>query len=421
VLMRLKTSTGEECKRDIATTVLDAIDEFLKQQARMVTFDYGGDARVIVCEGAVDAGLGSRVWLAAQVLARCLVSAPQIVQGAEVLELGSGIGLVGLLAHRLGANRVVLTDNEVKVLSCLRRSAAATAALQRHGQDEQNALQQCSNPPEHWQQQQQQQQPLSPPQQQQQQQHHQQQQQQYHEHQHSSEQHYRRSPPQQQQQQQQQRAQQRQQSAVGDPVGESGSGEPEELEWDPEDADTCSEDDFDGSVGWTPPVSKSTQWMGGHMNELPWEQESVQVRRLDWVEDMAATGPPPDSDGDRCPDLPAGDTYKIVVASDVVYEEAAVQALAGVLASRLAPTGRALICCPIREQVLFDSFLNHLEQQNLRHEVQGVQPLHEDAGVSAQVTDYEGGFKLVAVQHAEAPPYDWPWEAMTAWQQDGKR
>lgn len=38
------------------------------------------------------------------------------------------------------------------------------------------------------------------------------------------------------------------------------------------------------------------------------------------------------------------------------------------------------------------------------------------AALEAQVKDYEGGFQLLAVQHAGAPPYDWQWEAMTAWQ-----
>ena len=47
-----------------------------------------------------------------QAMARTLAAAPQLVTGRCVLEVGAGVGLVGLLAGRLGAAQVAL-------LSCL--------------------------------------------------------------------------------------------------------------------------------------------------------------------------------------------------------------------------------------------------------------------------------------------------------------
>lgn len=59
---------------------------------------------------------GARVWPAAPVLIRHLENSPSLRQrlsGARVLELGSGLGLVGLSIAALGAKKVCLTDRLV--------------------------------------------------------------------------------------------------------------------------------------------------------------------------------------------------------------------------------------------------------------------------------------------------------------------
>jgi len=72
--------------------------------------------------------VGAVVWEAALVLSRFLeeCSQPQGVypdavrlKGKRVLELGTGTGLVGMVAHLLGAQQVVLTDRE-EILSVTR-------------------------------------------------------------------------------------------------------------------------------------------------------------------------------------------------------------------------------------------------------------------------------------------------------------
>lgn len=54
---------------------------------------------------------GGFVWEAAEVLAKLLSNEPARVSGKRVLELGSGCGLLGIVAGALGAREVTLTDD----------------------------------------------------------------------------------------------------------------------------------------------------------------------------------------------------------------------------------------------------------------------------------------------------------------------
>ncbi|CAG8686000.1 3541_t:CDS:1 [Acaulospora colombiana] len=61
----------------------------------------------------VDAGpgCGGVAWPAGEVLSQYLVHrGPEFMQGRRVLELGSGTGLVGLVAAQLEASKVTITD-----------------------------------------------------------------------------------------------------------------------------------------------------------------------------------------------------------------------------------------------------------------------------------------------------------------------
>eukprot|EP00250_Pteridium_aquilinum_P011708 c20254_g1_i4 orf=51-491(-) len=64
-------------------------------------------------------GLGWKVWGTAMVLSRRLVSLQKMLQDKRVLELGSGCGLCGLLAAKLGACEIVLTDSVPDILANL--------------------------------------------------------------------------------------------------------------------------------------------------------------------------------------------------------------------------------------------------------------------------------------------------------------
>lgn len=59
---------------------------------------------------AVDGDTGSAIWDAAVLLARYLDRHPSLVAGNHVVELGSGLGLCGVVCSLLGAEHVYLTD-----------------------------------------------------------------------------------------------------------------------------------------------------------------------------------------------------------------------------------------------------------------------------------------------------------------------
>ena len=83
---------------------------------RELTFE--GHA-VRVREVSLGHGVGAKLWKAAVMLSWELVRNPSWCEGRRTLEIGAGVGLCGLLAARLGATRVVLTDFEHPLLDSL--------------------------------------------------------------------------------------------------------------------------------------------------------------------------------------------------------------------------------------------------------------------------------------------------------------
>jgi len=88
---------------------------------RDVAFARHGVVRVR--ELALGRGVGAKLWNAALMLANDLDEHPDWCRGKRVLELGAGVGLCGLLAAKLGAAEVCMTDFEEPLLEALERSA----------------------------------------------------------------------------------------------------------------------------------------------------------------------------------------------------------------------------------------------------------------------------------------------------------
>jgi len=85
----------------------------------MKKYSFNGIEEVIrVFEGSyTDCGLGWKTWPCAVLLCRNLIDHPHFkVEGEEVLELGCGPGLVGLVCCKLKAKKVIFTDYNEKVL-----------------------------------------------------------------------------------------------------------------------------------------------------------------------------------------------------------------------------------------------------------------------------------------------------------------
>lgn len=69
------------------------------------------------------AGLGYRIFPSSVILSHLIASKPSIVMNRKVLELGAGVGLSGIVASLLGANRTVLSDSIHELLKSLERNA----------------------------------------------------------------------------------------------------------------------------------------------------------------------------------------------------------------------------------------------------------------------------------------------------------
>jgi methyltransferase-like protein 23 len=75
--------------------------------------------------------LGLDIWPAALELCQYLIRLKSIVERANILELGAGVGLPGLLAAKMGATNVVLTDYEQSVVDHAARNAMLCGVADR--------------------------------------------------------------------------------------------------------------------------------------------------------------------------------------------------------------------------------------------------------------------------------------------------
>lgn len=90
------------------------------------TFTWPGVGQVLIEQGDVGPGTtGAAVWSAGERLADVLCSQPELVSGKRVVELGCGTGLCGIVAARLGASSVLLTDGAEPQLARAARNAAS--------------------------------------------------------------------------------------------------------------------------------------------------------------------------------------------------------------------------------------------------------------------------------------------------------
>lgn len=88
-----------------------------KLRDRLIRVEHPALAATVCVEQRPDApfaaeadGTFQRVWPTAVVVSRYLCANPSLLQGKRVLELGAGLGLVGIVCAALGAELVVVTD-----------------------------------------------------------------------------------------------------------------------------------------------------------------------------------------------------------------------------------------------------------------------------------------------------------------------
>lgn len=170
------------------------------------------------------------------------------------------------------------------------------------------------------------------------------------------------------------------------------------------------------------------------VQQLAWEAENMCVRHLDWQESAdalqtsapagqpaatgaepsgsssrAITGASPVCDSSTAPGVPLDQQYPVILGNEVMYELQHAQLVAAAIRHRLQPGGRALLCCAVRDQKVFDTFRDSCRQWGLRYRALGVRPERDEdlGGIQGRERDYEGGYLLMAVDHAAAPASDW--------------
>jgi predicted nicotinamide N-methyase len=114
---------GETETREAIDRALEACVRARKGIERVKERDFDG-VSVRVIETGLGNGVGARLWGAALTLSRLVRDGPDLVRGRDVLELGSGVGLCGLLAAKMGAKTVALSDFEEPLLDALDRGVA---------------------------------------------------------------------------------------------------------------------------------------------------------------------------------------------------------------------------------------------------------------------------------------------------------
>ena len=121
MLSRQNTQNNEDLLEAISG-LLAALSGASLHSCRVVSIEYPSIGAVRVAEGALGDGVGARLWGISHRFNLNLIENSAWLEGANVLEVGSGVGSTGVVAAQLGAQRVVMTDVVTSVLHTLRRT-----------------------------------------------------------------------------------------------------------------------------------------------------------------------------------------------------------------------------------------------------------------------------------------------------------
>jgi predicted nicotinamide N-methyase len=99
---------------------------FLNDDYQLTTFTFGSEVLELLClnSASTDFDLtGQLVWPGAVLLNKYISKNSEILQGHSIIELGSGVGITGILCSRF-CREIVLTDHNDEVLKILQKNIA---------------------------------------------------------------------------------------------------------------------------------------------------------------------------------------------------------------------------------------------------------------------------------------------------------
>ncbi|KAL6046758.1 Methyltransferase-like protein 21A [Balamuthia mandrillaris] len=126
---------GKEEEEDEDDLVFWDPDLFLNQSYATRTFTFGEFSVDILLSNAASTDYdltGQVLWPAASYLSEYIVTHQNMFHDKYVLEVGSGVGLCGLLAHKL-SQRCILTDHNDHVLELLQKNVDNHKAKEGQG------------------------------------------------------------------------------------------------------------------------------------------------------------------------------------------------------------------------------------------------------------------------------------------------
>jgi predicted nicotinamide N-methyase len=373
-LLKRRGIAEDETAMDLISSIIAACSGPMASGVRIRTLYYQG-LPITVKEGALGDGVGAKVWTVAHTLCQEMAENHQIVAGQSTLEIGAGCGPCGILAAKIGAKEIVISDYVDQLLLNLRD------ALHMNGlSGEQNAELGSKKLEDKvgvvW---------------------------------------------------------------SGENVVEENelvldeNWDPE----DDKDVSECSDlDAFLRGEGGEEERDGEEDNAAATGASLPWEAGLTSIRFLDWadsvdylnrkengeseVEEESTVAPVATTaktsnhaalDGfssrSVAPGIPNSKQFDVVLGTDILYEWEMAESVAAAVAHRLKPGGRALICNAVRDQKMFDTLIENMRKQGLRVGVNQIKPRQEDGGVAPHDQPYEGGFVLVAAEHENAPAKDW--------------
>mmetsp|Transcript_12010 Transcript_12010/g.13955 ORF Transcript_12010/g.13955 Transcript_12010/m.13955 type:complete len:309 (-) Transcript_12010:654-1580(-) len=95
-----------------------------EDEPEVMEFELGNGIPCIqlACFDRITNSTGLGVWGGAECMSKFLIENPQNITNKNVLELGAGTGLCGLVSYHLGASHITLTDGDSQVLRNLREN-----------------------------------------------------------------------------------------------------------------------------------------------------------------------------------------------------------------------------------------------------------------------------------------------------------
>lgn len=83
---------------------------------------------------------GMTLWKGSEKLCQFLCDNPNVIRDKNVIELGAGLGLCGIVAHKQGARQVILTDGDTKTLGNMRSNIATNIDTALPGSNEESLI-----------------------------------------------------------------------------------------------------------------------------------------------------------------------------------------------------------------------------------------------------------------------------------------